>query len=183
LERNPSEQEIIDLFRDPVRKEEGFRLLMRQVQQRLYNIVYRITGSHADTDDVLQETLIKVYMHAGRFNGNSSFFTWIYRIAVNESLNFLKKRKRFVSQDLKGGEIWFTEKNNNEDGLSGSEIQNLLQKAIIKLPEKQRLVFNLRYFEEMNYREMSAMLNTSEGALKASFHHAVRKIEQQLFKN
>ena len=182
MERTSSEQEIFDLFRDPVHKEEGFRLLMQRIQQRLYNMVYRITGSHADTDDVLQETLLKVYLNADKFNGKSSFFTWIYRIAVNESLNFLKKRKRFVSQDLKGGEIWFGDNQSEEDGPSGTEIQDLLQKAIIKLPEKQRLVFNLRYFEEVNYREMSEMLSTSEGALKASFHHAVRKIEQQLFK-
>ncbi len=155
---------------------------MQRIQQRLYNMVYRITGSHADTDDVLQETLVKVYLNADKFNGKSSFFTWIYRIAVNEALNFLKKRKRFVSQDLKGGEEWFGNNHMGEDGPTGTEIQDLLQKAINKLPEKQQLVFNLRYFEEMNYREMSEMLSTSEGALKASFHHAVRKIEQQLFK-
>lgn len=158
-------------------------MLMSMIQERLYQMVYRITGSHTDTNDVLQDTLVKVFLHADKFNGKSSLFTWVYRIAVNESLTFIKKKKRFATQDLLGGEKWFSETQTVDDNYTGKEIQRLLQKAIETLPEKQRLVFNLRYFEEMGYREMADILNTSEGALKASFHHAVRKVEKHLHLN
>jgi len=159
---------------------EAFNLVVKTYNQRLYWHIRRMVVNHDDADDVLQNTFLKVWRALPNFRSDANIYTWLYRIATNESLTFLKKKRQDVNYD----DVAFTiEKNLEADVFfDGDEIQLKLQKAIAALPEKQRAVFNLRYFEEMNYREMAEVLETSEGALKASYHHAAKKIEA-FFKN
>jgi RNA polymerase sigma-70 factor (ECF subfamily) len=172
-----SEEELLKLLKEEKTADEGLRLLIDKYGRQLYWIIRRIVLDHDDANDVLQNCLIKVYHKIHTFEGRSKLITWLQRIATNEAIDFYKARKRrrstsiddetsFVGQRLKA-DAWF----------DGNEAQVLLHQAIATLPDKQKQVFLLRYFEEMPYAEMSAMLGTSEGALKASFHHAVKKIE------
>lgn len=136
---------------------------------------------HDDSNDLTQDVFIKVWNNIRNFRSDSKLYTWIYRIAVNESINFLnKKRKRFLIPIVKV-ELQLENKIDNHLQYTGDDLQKKLQKSILKLPDKQRIVFQLRYFEEMPYEEMSKILGTSEGALKASYHHATAKIEKYLF--
>jgi len=153
-------------------------MIVKKYQEKLYWHIRKILISHDDTDDVLQNTFIKVFEALPKFRGASSMYTWLYRIATNEALTYLKKRnnRRFLSMDDMDTNL---EKTLESDPYTdGDAIRIKLQKAILILPEKQRLVFNMKYFEEMKYEEMSEILDTSVGALKASYHHAVKKIEQ-----
>lgn len=165
------------MLRDPAQREQAFRLILGLYKDRLYRLVYRMTGSHEDTDDVLQDALIKVVLHADRFEGKSSLFTWLYRITVNETLSFLEKRSRRMK-------VLRPEEGSPQaaasDGPSAARLERLLDEAVAGLPDKQRLVFQLRYHEELGYREMAEILDTSEGSLKASFHHAVKKVGRHL---
>lgn len=136
--------------------------------------------SHADADDVVQNTFIKVYKNIDRFKGESKLYTWIYRIATNESLTFLKKRQKRFSESIDAGNSNLTHNLKADTYFDGNAIQMKLQNAILLLPDKQKAVFNLRYYEEMPYSDMSEILETSVGALKASYHHAVKKIEEHL---
>lgn len=175
-----SDLELIALIRDPRSKDRGFQVLIDQYQRRVYGIIRKMLIVHEDADDVVQNTFIKVFKNIDKFNGQSSLFTWLYRIAVNESLNFLEsKKKRFFFPLTDHTEIMesYLDKSPLIDG---DEIQTFLQKAILKLPEKQRLIFNLRYYEDLTYEEISQITDTSVGALKANYHHAVKKIEEQI---
>ena len=134
--------------------------------------------THEDADDVVQNTFIKVFKNLDKFKGDSKLYTWIYRIATNESLTYLKNRKKRHSESIDETENNIENKLVADAYFDGDSIQLLLQKAIIGLPDKQKAVFNLRYYEEMPYRDMSEILETSVGALKASYHHAVKKIEE-----
>lgn len=158
----------------------GFRLLMEKYQERLYWQVRRIVYDHEDANDVLQNCFVKVYRSIQRFQGKSKLYTWLYRIATNEAITFLNKKKQKQTASLEDGEQPIAERLQADSYFDGDEVQRQLQQAIAKLPEKQRLVFNLRYFDEMGYAEMSEVLGTSQGALKASFHHAVKKVETHL---
>jgi len=162
---------------DEFTRGKGLKLLMDTYQEQLYWHIRRIVSVHEDADDVLQNTFIKVYRSISSFKGDAKLYTWLYRIATNESLTLLKKRKRHVSEHL-DGEDNLGERLLADPYWSGDKTQLALKKAISKLPEKQMLVFNLRYYDDMSYKAMSEMLETSEGALKASYHHAVKKIEQ-----
>ena len=155
-------------------------MLVRAYQQRVYGLVRKMVIDHDDADDVTQEVFIKVHKSIDSFREDSQLFTWIYRIATNESLTFLQKKRRrfFLPLEDVGREL--AAKIDSSALMSGDEIQRKLQKALLTLPDKQRLVFNLKYYEEMPYEEMSAVTGTSEGALKASYHHAVKKIEEFL---
>ena len=169
--------EIIQRFRDPENREETFGLLVRKYQERLYWHIRKIVLVHEDTDDVLQNTFVKVWKNLGSFRQESGLFTWIYRIATNEALTFLKQKQR---RRIHGSEDLTEQLADNLEAdvyFNGDEIQLKLQQAILTLPEKQRVVFNMRYFDEMKYEEMAEILSTSKGALKASYHHAVKKIE------
>jgi RNA polymerase sigma-70 factor, ECF subfamily len=146
--------------------ERGFRLLMETYQERLYWLVRRMVYDHEDANDVLQNCFVKVYRSSHTFEGKSKLYTWLYRIATNEAITFLNKKKQRLANLLRADEHF-----------DGDEAQIKLMAAIETLPDKQRQVFNLRYFDEMSYADMSELLGTSEGALKASFHHAVKKIE------
>lgn len=174
------EKVLLQEFKQPSTKERAFRGLVAAYQERIYWHVRKIVITHDDADDVTQEVFIKIYKNLDDFREDSQLFTWIYRIATNEALNHLKKMKRrtAVSMDDVHGEL----ENHLTQGalVSGDEIQMKLQKALLKLPEKQRLVFNMKYFDDLKYDEISEITGTSVGALKASFHLAVKKIEEDL---
>ena len=172
-----NDEQILNLMRQEAGFERGFRLLMAKYQERLYWHIRRMVQSHDDADDVLQNTLIKIYKGVLRFEGKSALYTWLYRIATNESLSFIQSRKRHQTSGLDDPEAGISHRLTADEWFDGDSIQEKLQLAIAELPEKQRAVFNLRYFEEMPYEEMSNVLDTSVGALKASFHHASKKIE------
>ncbi len=155
--------------------QKAFNLIVDNYNQRLYWHVRKMVIVHDDADDVLQNTYVKVWRALPNFRSESAIFTWLYRIATNESLTFLKKRNQSISYDNLAGEI--AHNLETDEYFDGDDAQLKLQQAIFALPEKQKAVFNLRYFEEMSYKEMSRVLETSEGALKASYHHAIKKIE------
>lgn len=167
---------ILSLLKEGGNYDQGFRLLVQEYSPRLYAHVRRMVGNHEDADDVLQNCFIKVYRSIHRFEQNSKLFTWLYRIATNEALTFLNKRKRRSTESIDDPE-------GNVQQISADSyfLENkataLLAKAVELLPAKQKAVFNLRYFSEMSYADMSETLETSEGALKASYHHAVKKVE------
>ncbi|MEQ9231978.1 MAG: sigma-70 family RNA polymerase sigma factor, partial [Cyclobacteriaceae bacterium] len=174
------EKFIIDKLREEETRHYGFNLLIKEYQQRVYWHVRKMVVDHDDANDLTQDIFVKVWNNISSFREDAKLFTWIYRIATNECLNFLakKKRKYFipihdVAEELSG-------KLDSGVGISGDEIELKLQKALLKLPDKQRLVFNMKYFEEMKFSEISEVTGTSEGALKASYHHATKKIEEFL---
>jgi len=175
-----SDKEILEEFKDERSRNHAFSKLVNKYQQRLYWHIRRIVIDHDDADDVLQNTFIKAFSNLNKFRADSQLYTWLYRIATNESISFLKRKKKnlFVSFDDVVHGLASTLEADPE--MSGDAIQLKLQQAILKLPNKQRLVFNMKYFEEMKYEEMSQILGTSVGALKASYHHAVKKIEADL---
>jgi RNA polymerase sigma-70 factor, ECF subfamily len=177
-----SDQELIDKLRNGSTRDKAFSELVNKYQERLYWHIRKIVLNHEDSDDVLQNTFLKVWKNLDGFREESSLFTWLYRIAVNESLTFIntqKKRQTIPFQDVSE---YLKNRLEADDYYEGTEIQKKLQQAILTLPEKQRLVFNMRYFDELPYQQMSEILETSVGALKASFHHAVKKVEEFISK-
>ena len=175
-----ADAQILSSFKHQATKEAGFRLLVEKYQERLYWQIRRMVLNHEDADDVLQNTFIKVWKYLDNFKEQSQLHTWLYRVAMNETLTFLKKEKKRNSTSLDDVSHELTENLTSDEYYSGDEIQLKLRNAIASLPEKQRIVFNLRYYEEMNYEEMSRVLETSVGALKASYHHAAKKVERFL---
>ncbi len=178
-----TDQELLEQFRIEDSRSYAFNLLMRKYQQRLYWHVRKIVIDHDDANDVIQNTFIKVWKSLEGFREDSQLYTWLYRIATNESITFLnQKKKRFfipfgdVEHELAGhlsNDVYF----------SGDRIQLKLQRAILKLPTQQRIVFNMKYFDGMKYEEISEVLKVTVGALKASYHHAVKKIEKYIKEN
>lgn len=150
---------------------------MREYQERIYWHVRKMVIDHDDADDIVQEVFVKVWKNLDSFRQDARLYTWIYRIATNECLTFLRKKKRTFFVPINDVQSELAEKLENDESLSGDAIQLKLQKALLKLPDKQRLVFNMRYFDEMKFSDISEVTNTSVGALKASYHHAVKKIE------
>jgi RNA polymerase sigma factor (sigma-70 family) len=168
----------LDLLGSDTTHERGFRLLMVRYQEPLYRHVRRMVYDHDDANDVIQNTFIKVFRNVERFEGKSKLYTWLYRIATNEALTFMNTRNRKETDTIDDPEnVHLANQLRADTFFDGSEIQIKLQQAIAILPDKQRTVFNLRYFEEMPYEQMSEVLGTSVGALKASYHHAVKKVE------
>ncbi|GJG27131.1 DNA-directed RNA polymerase sigma-70 factor [Segatella bryantii] len=154
-------------------------MLVKQFSQSLYWKIRQIVLSHDDADDVLQNTFIKVWNNLDQFEGKSSLSTWLYRIAINESLDFLRKKKQELDIDI-DADVSVANRLLADDFFDGDEMQALLQEAISRLPEKQRVVFNMKYYDGMKYSDMSKILGTTEGALKASYHIAVQKITEFL---
>lgn len=177
------EKEFIQELLNTKTQDKAFQKLLKEYQKPLYNHIRTIVLDHNDTDDVLQNTFIKVFQYLKNFKGESKLFSWMYRIATNEALTFLKQKAK------KNGVSSETLQNKAIDNLKsdvyfdGNEIQLKLQKAIVTLPEKQQLVFKMKYFEELKYEEISEILGTSVGALKSSYHHAVKKIEAFVITN
>ena len=175
-----SDKELLEMFRSNETRSYSFNLIVRKYQERLYWHVRKIVISHDDTDDIVQNTFIKVWGNLESFREESQLFTWLYRIATNEALTFLKRKRTKFLLPLVDVEQQLSRTLESEPFMDGNELEIKLQKAVLKLPEKQRLVFNMKYFEELKYEEISEILGTSVGALKASFHHAVKKIEDSL---
>ncbi|TWO31959.1 RNA polymerase sigma factor [Seonamhaeicola sediminis] len=175
-----NEEELLQQLKSKTHKEQAFRTLITLYKERLYWHIRNIVKSHDDTDDVLQNTFIKVFKNINNFKGNSKLYSWMYRIATNESITFINKnvkRLQISSEDVQKLAI----SNLTSDVyFEGDEIQLKLQQAIASLPNKQQLVFNMKYFQDLKYKEMADILETSEGALKASYHIAVKKIESYL---
>lgn len=158
--------------------QEGYRLLLSHFQERIYWHVRKFVLYHDDANDVVQNTFVKVYKSIGSFKRQSRLYTWIYRIATNEAITFMKKKRKrdIISMDEYVETVG--ERLQTDPFFDGDAAQLILQKALAQLPDKQRLVFNMKYFDDLPYKEMSEILETSVGALKASYHHAVKKIEQ-----
>jgi RNA polymerase sigma-70 factor (ECF subfamily) len=173
-----TDKELVQQFHEGSNPHYAFNLIVQKYRERLYWHIRKIVISHDDTDDVLQNTFLKVWSALPSFRGDSQLFTWIYRIATNESLSFLKSKRAKLFLPLLSVENQLKNKLEDTPYFNGNELQKKLQQAILKLPKKQRLVFNMRYFDEMKYEDISEILGTSVGALKASYHHAVKKIEE-----
>ncbi|MBI5541176.1 MAG: RNA polymerase sigma factor [Bacteroidia bacterium] len=174
------DNDILKDFGNPALSNAAFNEIIQKYKVRLYWHVRKMVIDHDDTDDILQNAFIKIWKGLPNFQGDSKLFTWLYRIATNECLTFLKnKNKRFFVQ-VDDSNNDFTAKLESDPYFDGDKAQIKLQQAIHQLPDKQKLVFNMRYFEEMSYEDISAALGTSEGALKASYHFAVKKIEEFL---
>jgi RNA polymerase sigma-70 factor, ECF subfamily len=175
-----SDKELIEALKSGDRKDAAFGDLVQKYKERLYWHIRKIVLNHDDTDDVLQNTLLKVWKNFDSFREESSLFTWLYRIATNESLTFINQKKRHSIAPANEANDILQQNLEADEYFDGDDIQKKLQQAILTLPDKQRLVFNMRYFDEMPYQEMSDILETSVGALKASYHHAARKVENYL---
>lgn len=173
-----SDSELIQLFHDSAKREFAFKLIVGRYQERLYWHIRKMVMVHEDTDDVLQETFLKVWKSLEGFREDSSLFTWLYRIATNETLAFLKKKKRRYLLPINDVQSTLTDSLHDDAYFNGDDAQLKLQKAVLALPEKQQLVFNMKYYDDMKYEEISGILNVSVGSLKASYHHAVKKIEK-----
>ncbi len=158
--------------------ERAFRALVEKYQERLYWHIRRMVGGHEDANDVVQNTFVKVFRSIQKFKGQSALYTWLYRIATNEAISFMNKRKRKQTSSISDEEAGLENQLKADPYFDGDEVQIKLKQAIQSLPEKQQLVFNLRYYEEMSYKEISQVVGTSVGGLKASYHHAAKKIEQ-----
>ncbi|WP_300727077.1 sigma-70 family RNA polymerase sigma factor [uncultured Rikenella sp.] len=171
---------LLDRLRsaDPTEREAAFVELVDRYSQRIYWTVRKLVVSHHDTDDVVQNVFLKVWNAVSDFRGESGLFTWLYRIAVNESLSLLRSRRSGLFASLDDGGAGFDRIAGSEGLIDGEGIERALARAVSRLPAKQRAVFTLRYWDEMPYEEMSAVLETSVGALKASYHHAAAKVER-----
>jgi RNA polymerase sigma-70 factor, ECF subfamily len=176
-----SDEQIIELILAPKTHEQGFRMLIIKFREPLYIHIRKMLGNHDDTDDVLQNTFIKVFKNIDRFEQKSKLYTWLYRIATNEAITFINTRNKKETTTIDDPEKPQINTTADTD-IDSTAVQEKLDTALKSLPEKQLTVFNLRYYQEMPYEEMSKLLNTSVGALKASYHHAVKKIETHLLK-
>jgi RNA polymerase sigma-70 factor (ECF subfamily) len=179
-ESSYSDKELLQIFNTGENPDYTFGLIVKRYQEKLYWHIRKIVITHEDANDVIQETFIKAWNNLGNFRGDSKLFTWLFRIATNEALSHLKcsrRKTRIPFIDLENKLV------NTMEGdyyFNGDELQLKFQKAILKLPEKQRLVFNMKYFDDMKYDKIAKILDTSVGALKASYHHAVKKIKEFL---
>ena len=169
--------EILSKFQDEKTRNEAFNLLLKKYQQKLYWHIRRMVIDHDDADDLIQDTFVKVWKNLPGFRNDAQLYTWMYRIATNECITFLNKKKAKNNISLDDVDYSLADTLADSSYFNGDQAQLKLQQAILTLPEKQRLVFNMKYFDDMKYEEMSEVLGTSVGALKASFHLAVKKIE------
>jgi RNA polymerase sigma-70 factor (ECF subfamily) len=177
------EEELVQLLQNPKRKDEAFGILLKEYKVRLYWHIRNFVKVHEDADDVLQNVFIKVYRNIHKFKGESKLYSWMYRIASNESITFLNKKAKKLNISNEEIKDYILDNLQSDVFFEGDEIQLKLQKAIAKLHEKQQLVFNMKYFQDLKYKEMSIILETSVGALKSNYHHAVKKIEVYLKNN
>lgn len=168
---------LLAFFKEEDSREAAFTAIVKKYQQKLYWHIRRMVVEHEDSNDILQHVFIKMWRNLEEFRGDANLYTWLYRIATNETLTWLEKEKRRRAVSLDTGENLLAEKLEAQKGFDANRLEWKLQQAIQSLPEKQRIVFSLRYYDEMPYEEMAKVLNTSEGALKASYHHAVKKVE------
>ena len=180
MSQHLDDNELLLQFKNPSTKENGFTAIIKKYQEKLYWHIRRIVVDHEDANDVLQNMFIKVWNALDNFREDSQLYTWLYRIATNESLTYIEQQKKRKSISLSDAENGLSNKLKADQNYDSNKIEWKLQLAMQQLPEKQRVVFNLRYYDEMPYHQMSLVLETSEGALKASYHHAVKKIEDYI---
>ena len=173
-----SDDELLERLRGEGSRYDAFSIMVARFKERLYWHIRKIVMIHEDADDVLQNTFLKAWKGLDTFRGEAQLYTWLYRIATNESINFLNQKRNRQMMPLEDAGYALSRSLHHDSYFSGDELQFQLQQAILTLPEKQRIVFNMRYFDEIPYEEMSGILGTSVGALKASYHHAVRKIKE-----
>ncbi len=172
--------ELVRQFKNPRTQNYALHLIIKKYEQKVYWHIRKILIDHDDTDDALQTTFIKVWQHLANFREDSKLYTWIYRIATNEALALLKKKRTKFFLPIVDVEAELSTKIDDSSHYTGDDIERKLQKALLTLPQKQRIVFNMKYFDAMKYDDISEILGTSVGALKASYHHAVKKIEKFL---
>ena len=177
------EKEFIEQLLNPKTQNQAFQKLLRNYQRPLYNHIRNIFINHDDTDDVLQNTFVKVFQYLKNFKGESKLFSWMYRIATNEAITYINQKAKRNGTTSEAMQNKIVDNLQADTYFDGNEIQFKLQKAIVLLPEKQQLVFKMKYYEEIKYEDMSEILGTSVGALKASYHHAVKKIEEYMKTN
>jgi RNA polymerase sigma factor (sigma-70 family) len=173
------EAELVYLLKQESEKNYAFSLLVTEYQKRIYSIVRKMVICHEDADDVVQEVFLKIWHNIHKFKGESGLFTWIYSIATNECLQFLRKRRRKIWLGIDTN-VSLINQLKSDSYIDGDEVQMKLQKAILQLPDKQRLVFHLKYYEELKYEEIAVITGTTVGSLKATYHHATKKIEKYL---
>jgi len=178
-----SEKRLVTALQNPKTQDVAFRELMALYKERLYWHIRNIVKTHDDTDDVLQNTFVKVYRNIRNFKGDSKLYSWLYRIATNESITHINKMAKHQQVRVEDIQHQLAASLHADSYYNGDEIQAKLQMALAKLPQKQQLVFNMKYYEDMKYTDISDVLGTSVGALKASYHHAVKKIENYLTKS
>lgn len=171
------DKELLYQFKQPLQKEKAFTAIIKKYQEKLYWHIRRIVVDHDDANDMLQNMFIKVWNSLDNFREDSQLYTWLYRIATNECLTFLEQQKRRKSVSLDDEDGSLSNKVKADENFDANKLEWKLQLAIQSLPDKQRIVFTLRYYDEMPYEQMSRVLETSEGALKASYHHAAKKVE------
>ncbi len=178
------EKKLIEQLQNPKTASSAFDTLMRSYGEPVYWQIRKLVVRHEDADDILQNVFLKAWNNLQNFRGDAKLSTWLFKIAINESINFINKEKTRNQLNVEDGDDSFLLNNIEADEyFDGDELQAELLKAVAKLPEKQRLVFNMRYFDEMKYEDISEILGTSVGALKASYHHAVKKIEEIFSEN
>lgn len=175
-----SDHELITLFRQEKSKEHAFELIIKKYEQKIYWLIRRHINDHSDADDLMQEVFIKVWKGLVNFREDAQLYTWLFRITYNECINFHRKNKQNLHIAIEDANEQEFVNQVGDNPLDGNKIQQKLQLAIDTLPEKQKMVFHLKYYQEMKYEDMSELLGTSVGALKASFHIAVKKIENYL---
>ena len=175
-----SEREILALLGDPKTQRRGFEMMVAQYSEQLYWQIRRMVLSHEDANDLLQNTFVKAWTNIDNFRAEAKVSTWLYRIASNECITFLNRQKILTTVSIDEPEAAELYQLESDEYFSGDETHALFQKALMTLPEKQRLIFNMKYYQEMKYEDMSDILGTSVGGLKASYHHAVKKIENFL---
>lgn len=177
------EKDFIQELLNPKTQNVAFQKLLRNYQRPLYNHIRNIVLNHDDADDVLQNTFLKVFQYVKDFKGDSKLFSWMYRIATNEAITFINQKAKRNGTTSEALQTRLVDNLKADEYFDASDIHLKLQKAIALLPEKQQLVFKMKYFEEIKYEDMSEILGTSVGALKASYHHAVKKIEDFMKRN
>jgi RNA polymerase sigma factor (sigma-70 family) len=175
--------ELLQQFKNEATKERAFTAILKKYQEKLYWHIRRMVVEHEDANDVLQNMFVKAWKGLENFREDSQLYTWLYRIATNESLTFLTQQKKRSTVAINEDNNGLSNSVKADTNFDGNKLEWKLQLAVQQLPEKQKAVFNLRYFDEMPYAEMSSVLETSEGALKASYHHAVKKIEEYILNN
>lgn len=175
---NYNEEIIIEELRNDDTRQRAFSKVIKHYSEPLYWQIRRMVIDHENANDILQETFIKAWININHFRGDAKLSTWLYKIATNESITFLNKERNRLTSSIDGEDSFLINNLEADEWFDGDDLKLELQKAINKLPEKQRLVFNMRYFDEVKYEDMSEILGTSVGALKASYHHAVKKIEE-----
>ncbi|SEF60546.1 RNA polymerase sigma factor [Parabacteroides chinchillae] len=178
-----TEDEIVEQLRDPTKQRDAFTLVVDIYGEKLYWQIRKMVLNHDDANDLLQNTFLKAWTNIDYFRGEAKLSTWLYKIAINECITFLNKQRAINNVSVDDTDVFLLERLKGDEYFDGDATQMKLQEAILSLPEKQRLVFNMKYFDDMKYEDMSDVLGTSVGALKASYHHAVKKVEEFLTKD